>query len=1180
MGKIRLYLVITCLLWGLTYQGVTQVPDFANLGAYPTRHFVEADYGGHQQNFCAIQDDRGLIYIGNYSSLLVHDGVGFRRYTTPGRTAIKSLAKDDQGRVFYAGDRGFGYISSDSIGQLVFMPLVDRLPDQVKDVREFKRLAISSEGVFVSTGSYLLQIERDKDATGAFPYSTIKFWKPQGEFGLVFVFKNETYVEDTGHGWMKWEAGALVPVAVDDGITLENISALIPLKEPGSQEVDKALIATQEGQVFEFDGKKITQFGLDQEASLLLHQSWITGGIQLPNQHIALVVKFKGLLVLNQQGELIRLLDKSAGLSGLSINGIYPDGQGGLWLSRSTGLTRLLYPFPLAYFSEDVGVNGIMYGMVKRPDHLYISTDRGIFISRSSPSATGELFEKIPELNSHSFSILSTGSSVLASVARTGVIEIKGKDYRVISPAKPTKLPVDILASRFSNQLYFVGYNEWANLLYKRGNKWQIIHLKNGTKDQIRSMAEEAPGLLWMATLKGVFIRVEIPELADTNFIHLHPELDTLTPNVKRFELDKSSSGNGSSLYEINGRVMFCTHKGLKRFDKEKEEFVPDSSFYPGLYNNPVTNFALGANGIIWSRNTLSYNSYGYFAPNKPGSYTFEPAHFMSVVGHVQKRRMIPESPESQGLWLLGSNGFHYGAPADLHHQPHKYSAWVRTVYANGDSLIFAGADGGNPKVPEVPAVKFAQNSFRFEYAAPSFDKFEKNVFQVFLEGFDKKWSDWTTETKKDYTNVPEGKYVFRVKAKNIYQEISEEGTYTVQVLPPWYRTWWAYLGYLTLLGGAIFLYTRWRERRLRVKNLELEAIIAERTQELAQKNEQLLEMDQVKTRFFTNISHEFRTPMTVILGMIDQIEQYPEKWIKKGSTIVRRNSLQVLNLINQILDLRKLEFGSMKMEWIHGDIIQYIRYIYESFHSLAEDKDLQYKFHTEVEELFMDYDKDKVLSIVSNLLSNAIKYTPEGGRVSLNVRKSESLIVDKKTELSDHQTLRHSDLLIEVSDSGLGIPPEKLPHIFDRFYQVDDSSTRVGSGTGVGLALVKELVKLMEGNIAVESEVGKGSTFTVELPVRQSVSEISDAELPIIPTAKVDKEEIKPASNGEELPTLLIVEDNKDVVQYLVGCLEEQYRLLITYNGQEGIDRALETVPDLILCDVCESQGRNMDYQ
>lgn len=371
----------------------------------------------------------------------------------------------------------------------------------------------------------------------------------------------------------------------------------------------------------------------------------------------------------------------------------------------------------------------------------------------------------------------------------------------------------------------------------------------------------------------------------------------------------------------------------------------------------------------------------------------------------------------------------------------------------------------------------------------------------------------------------------------------------------------------VAMLLAGIFITIILRYYRMkRLANEELQKL----NHEILQQKNELEELSQIKSRFFTNISHELRTPLTIIGGMVDQIRRQPKEWLDKGLAMIERNNGNLLRLVNQILDLRKLESGNLSLDLTHGNIIAYLRYIIESFQSFAESKRIRLHFLDDNKALDMNYDREKILQIVSNLLSNAIKFTPENGDVYLSVKLEKSVAVDQTDKLA-----------VIIKDTGVGIPSDELPHIFDRFYQVDDSATREGEGTGIGLALTKELIQLMKGDIQVESSLGKGTTFSFRLPIDEAlasplaISPSTAAKATVLPprsnaTQPVKKtEKLKPVANEEGRDHLLIIEDNPDVVAYLEALVGETYQISIAQNGQEGIDQAINDIPDVIISDV-----------
>ena len=398
----------------------------------------------------------------------------------------------------------------------------------------------------------------------------------------------------------------------------------------------------------------------------------------------------------------------------------------------------------------------------------------------------------------------------------------------------------------------------------------------------------------------------------------------------------------------------------------------------------------------------------------------------------------------------------------------------------------------------------------------------------------------------------------------------------SITILPPWWATGWAYTAYFMMLSTSVFGLWRFQVNRLKMRH-ELEMSDFEASK--------LREMDKVKSRFFANISHEFRTPLTLILGPIENLlSRTKNKESRTELRMMKRSGERLLRLINQLLDLSKIESGDMALKARSEDVILPLRGVVNSFLSLAERKKITLEFNVPEELVIIYIDRDKFEKIVTNLLSNAFKFTPEGGTVSV------SLSISKDFDESGAESMQSGDVLIEVKDSGVGIAPDQLDKVFDRFYQVDDSHTREQEGTGIGLALTKDLVELHGGEISVSSEEGKGTVFIVRLPlgrehlqesqiVEEPFEEVSEEGAPetVYTEAEIEEsliEEIvesekKETKRTKSKPILLIVEDNRDVRRYMRGFLDDAYRIMEAKDGMEGYEMSTDTVPDLIISDV-----------
>ncbi len=341
---------------------------------------------------------------------------------------------------------------------------------------------------------------------------------------------------------------------------------------------------------------------------------------------------------------------------------------------------------------------------------------------------------------------------------------------------------------------------------------------------------------------------------------------------------------------------------------------------------------------------------------------------------------------------------------------------------------------------------------------------------------------------------------------------------------------------------------------------------------------ERMQELAAMKTQFYTNITHEFRTPLTVILGMADQIQAKPDEHFRRGLSLIRQNGNRLLQLVNQMLDLSKLESGTMPVHYVQGDIIPYLLYVVEPFQRIAEGRNIQVRLVDCPDRLELDFDPEKLESLLSNLLSNAVKYSPEGSDIRVSVARSEGNWEEDTSwfSLFGRQVSPQRWRLV-VKDNGKGISVEEMNRVFDRFYQVDPQKNGAQvyhtEGTGIGLAIVKELVRLQNGELFVKSAVGEGTEFRVYFPFNKT-AQPAPLAMPVPLNIHPDPEnEEEIGANLEtfknEHPQILVVEDNLGVVQYLRAVLEEGYQIGVAVDGQEGIDMALEHVPDLVISDV-----------
>ena len=464
-------------------------------------------------------------------------------------------------------------------------------------------------------------------------------------------------------------------------------------------------------------------------------------------------------------------------------------------------------------------------------------------------------------------------------------------------------------------------------------------------------------------------------------------------------------------------------------------------------------------------------------------------------------------------------------------------------------------------------SIPFSDNYISFEFAALDYNNPEKIQYAYMMEGFDKDWIYSGNQRFATYTNLDAGDYKFRVKSTNSDGVWNEEGTtIKVTILPPWWQTWWAYIIYALSFISILYFMRQFELKRVKLRNeLQLKDIEAKKLQEV----------DKLKSRFFANISHEFRTPLTLILGLTNKLSsRNADIEARKDHNVIRKNADRLLQLINQLLELSKLEAGSTKIQASKTDLVKFLRRVLSSFISIADQKKIQILFNgnplsdqSSEKEVFLYLDIEKFETVIYNLLSNALKFSPEGEKLEVEV-------------ISHLQSVE-----IKITNTGIGIPKEKLPFVFNRFYQVDESMQRDHEGSGIGLALVKEIVDLHNGEINVLSDGERWTTFLIKLNVGRAhfnpdevTDEIIEIDKPTTVPEKLDEELLSEEVTSDkalknidksEAKIILLVEDNFDLRNYISEQLEDEFTIFEAENGEKGLEMAGEMIPDLIVSDI-----------
>jgi signal transduction histidine kinase/DNA-binding response OmpR family regulator len=1138
------------------------------------RNYDHRDFGAEAQNWGVLQGDSGLVYFANHAGVLEFDGRTWRLIELPARLSVRSLTREGGGTgPIYVGAQGdIGYLGHDLAGQLQFTSL---LPVDARRDRAFtaiSRPVVTSSGVYFHLRRSVCRLVEDQ----------LRCRETDSALSGIFSVGEHAYVQQQGVGLVQIVESSLRPVPGGDRFIGEDITVLLPYRTGGE---DRLLVGTrglglflQRGSAFEPFGPGITDPRLEEDQ--------LVSGAVLPDGSLALGTRARGVLIVNRRGAVRQQIDRSTGLQDNHVHGIWPDRQGGLWLALQHGVSRVELGSPFTIFDEASGLEREWREVVRHQGVLYVRGYKGLFagtgdtrargVAGTAPATRSPRFSRITEIDPPVWSLVDVGHSLLAT-SRDGIYEIQaGRPRRI---ATYTSLPMALHRAPSDPDRVYVGLADGLASLRLDGRSWIDEGRVEGIDETVTSVAEGGNGDLWLVAQgqRAILVRFE-EDGADAAAGRQRSR--PRPTEVRRFG-PEAMTGR-VSVRRIAGRSVFLTEDGILEFDEASRGFVPVAGLasLAGAGRRSFSWIAEDPHGNIWAASRTP-GGVDFLWKQPDGRYVLDNAGLRQIPVWS-----IYPDPQGSLVWFCTPD-YLLRYDSSIRTTPPQFKTWVRQVLANGDRVVFGG--GTLPDPPQgrdrervEPALHATANSLRFEFAAGSYDDAERNEFQSYLEGFDRGWSAWGHDATRAYTNLPQGRYRFRARGRDVRGETGEEAIFAFSILPPWYLSAWAYALYLGLACGSLVVAVSRNRRKTRER--------LERQREHLEL-EKLREMDRLKSRFFADVSHEFRTPLSLILGPVGQlIDETTESSGRQKLEIVRRHAEYLMRLITQLLDLSKLEAGRMRLCSVPGDLAQDLTVIVSPFLSVAEAQGVQFDLDLPLEPAAPAcFDRDVIEKIVNNLLGNALKFTPPGGAVSVSFRRP-GVVAGRGVEAAAREMVE-----IAVSDTGIGIPPEDLPRVFERFYQA--GSIRSREGFGIGLAMVKELAELHGGTVFLQSHVGQGTTVVVRVSVGGlPAREPHEAQSPAltVPEAQPGARAAAPGADSSEVvmvparapapgarpatgdrATVLVVEDHPELRAFLRELLERDYRVAEASDGSEGLREAMSLVPGLVLSDL---MMRNMD--
>ncbi len=1135
------FIRLTILLW-LT----GSVSLFSQDYLFDTEIINVEDGLPHRMVYYIAQDKESFIWVSTQGAISRYDGYGFKTYNASflniSDISVARLAVDANNRLWYSE------ISTSS----AVIGVIDTAKDSIynietiseglftsKDVVYIANSGIANDEILIVTRSGIIYAYDNNSFTEVyrftFPIKANIRCKAASDGSYWIIYSSDSTSKDVIRSIIRVKDGKIIKT-VRSGVFLDSMVGTF------TELIVEASPSSLPDSFWKLENDSLVPFSIVPHAPEEIKEVF-----QLHEEYTCYATK-DALLIRDKSGKLLYRfddLDSGGHTNKLISSTTLQDRQGILWITTQNGLIKLTArKNPFTTLLPNNGIRGIFKdestlwvggGSYKNKIPEGIKTEQAFMNPIGNDAMT---FYK--DLNDHLW--IGTQANEL--------IEYIPTEDRYIHHA------LDFMRYNFHlpfqnsvTQNYFIGTSNGLFRFDKINKKTTHFPLPiTSAEVNIRHFHQNTQGI-WIAGNKGIFLMDAEKEtivkhyttangLPADNILHIHEDkqgvfwLGTRDAGLIRWDLTTNSFRQYTREDELSNNKIYAVYED----DFETLWLPSDYGLMAFDKNTTTTRIYLPKDGIAHEE----FNTFSHFQ-DKDGT-----------------------------LYFGGLNGITKFHPSALRENSDfatpLYTTRIRVLENNAETFTDRTvAYKSAQKISLKPGDKILE----LDLTLLDYEKSAENQYAYKLQGKQEQWI-YTRDNKLSIINPPYGKYSLEIKARGA----SGQWSATPLVIPmhvqrPFYMQWWFILILAMIIITIIIVAVRWRVRKLEKDREYLEGEVQNRTRKIAEQAEALKALDKAKTRFFANITHEFRTPLTLVAGPVEQMiaKPPPPSTLKRKLSGILKNTHNLMHLINQLLDLSKLEGGRMKIEVSHGDIIRYTKELVERFQPLADAKQIKLKFETNAEIWKIHMDIDKWTKIIHNLVSNAIKFTTKDGSINVSL---------KQLQQADRQ---HIQLL--VKDSGIGIAAESQEHIFNRFYQADASSTRLQGGTGIGLSLVKELVDLQDGTVTVKSAVGKGTEFTVTLPVHRDIaakpvlpSDPQETSLlyPVEPVIENENKTIKNTKKKSpvEKLELLIIEDNVEMRRYIRSCIDATiYNVSEAVDGEEGIAKALEIVPDLIISDV-----------
>jgi signal transduction histidine kinase/ligand-binding sensor domain-containing protein/DNA-binding response OmpR family regulator len=1125
-----------------------------------------------------IQDSVGFLWFATASGLNRYDGYSMKVFrNVPGDT--NSLATDEIIKIFRGPEEKLWLMTH--TGNMAFNPKTENF---IRNTDQLLRKYSIADGV-------ITYLKKDKFGRfwfvhynqGIFCYDpsnakTTHLTSDENNSSSISTQQISSLAEDkNGNIWVAHQNGTIEKV---DHNSFNVIYRNESIKDPyGSELSDYRLFIDLDDDIWIYNRRNFGCFYFDISSNKMARFTTSSKELKLNSNIVSYIIQGNdsliwigtengGINLVNKKDFSIRyLMNDEADVKSLvenTVQSIYKDQHGIIWIGSQKGGVSYYHQniFRFEVYKHEIGrpetlpFNDINALEEDRLGNIWIGTNGGglIYFDRKK-NTFKQYLNKAGDPNSISNNyvislLLDHEDALWVGTYYGGLNRLKGnKNTRYLNdPLNPKSIGENNIWDIYEdadNNLWIGTLRGGLDVFHRDKN--EFLHYRNGDINSIHTnyvpvVTQDSMGNMWVGTGYGL----EVMQKSTGRFTQYLNTLDS--PG-------RISSYYIQSIYEDSrGWMWVGTIGGLSRFNAATNDFT---SFYEqdGLAHNSILSITEDGDHNLWMSTPKGISKLSISITEEGEKYSFK--NYYESDGLIQGvfHENVMQKCSTGEIIFGGSGGFNIFNPADIKTDLSAPPILLTDFQISNQSIGVGEAINGKVILPssisqlEKIVLSPDHSFFSIEFAALNFFHPEKSQYKYLLEGFNDTWISTPADQRRvTFTNLDPGTYTFRVRGTNsdgLWNE--NEAVLYITILPPFWKSNLALVIYAVLILAALLLGRRLIVARERLKfSIQTERNSAQRIHEL----------DLMKIKFFTNVSHELRTPLTLIITPLERLLKNARTHEdKKQYQLIHRNARRLLNLVNQLLDFKRMESEEFNLNLSEGDIVQFTRDLVWSFSDLSEKKNIHLSFNAGIARQETFFDTDKIEKIIFNLLSNAFKFTPENGQVIVDL----NVITESKGKW----------LIIKVKDTGIGIPADKKQKIFERFFQNDLPGNIVNQGSGIGLSITQEFIKLHGGSIEVESELGKGSTFFVKIPVVDILSELNlqPVEWDLESDELEATQEKQPT--GDTKPSLLLVEDNEDFRSYLKDNLKAQYTIIDAANGRQGLEKALSFIPELIVSDI-----------